>query len=196
MAEFRYGMPPTPYVEHPRCWGRSFDDLSGECRRCGYQNSCKDEIIRLNVGRQMSSPIVPQPAYGGPYPTAPYAAPQPAQPVMFQHQMMRSQATAPPVFHESAQRAIVPMQMVQQPPYGWLHDPLYYTMAATPPPVRNQLQGESFVGRVAKNTALAMIESLFGQCFLAIRQLILPPALPKTDVPELPPHPPYPPGQA
>jgi hypothetical protein len=68
---------------------------------------------------------------------------------------------------------------MRQPPYGWLHDPLYYTMAATPPPVRPQMQGESFVERVAKNAALAMVESLFGQCFLAVRQLILPPK-PKT----------------
>jgi hypothetical protein len=114
--------------------------------------------------------------------------------MMMQYSMVRAQPQAAPVAHEAAQRALVQMQPpMQQPPYGWLHDPLYYTMAATPPPVRPQMQGESFVERVAKNAGLAMVEAFFGQCFLAVRQLILPPAPKKPEVIDVQPVAPQPP---
>jgi hypothetical protein len=189
VAVFQYGSPTAPTIERPRCWGRSFDEMSGECRRCGFQNSCKDEIIRLNINRQMPAPMMP--AYGGPVPAGGYAAPQQLQqPVMMQMAppqaqvagaMMVRPPAAPPVAQEAAARQVQMMQQQQrsQEVYGWLHDPLYYTMAATPPPVRPQLQGESFWERVAKNAALSMGEAFFGQCFLAVRQLVLPPKPPE-----------------
>ena len=185
--EYRY-FATQPGVERPRCWGRSFDSSSSECHRCGVQNSCKDEIIKLNVGRQIPAPSMYQPDYGGPHPASSYAVPQPTQPVYQQQMMARVQPPAPPTVQEAAARALAQIQPpMQQPPYGWLHDPLYYTMAATPPPVRPQMQGESFVERVAKNAALAMIESLFGQCFLAVRQLLLPPKPRTPEVRDAPP---------
>lgn len=189
--QFNYGTQTAPVVERPRCWGRSYDEVSSECRRCGFQNSCKEDIIRANMGR----PMVPQqPQYGstmyGPAPTSPYAVPQNVAPIVYQPQQAlqprpmqmpqavlapQQQQQAPQVAQEVAQRAMMANTVVQQPPYGWLHDPLYYTMAATPPPVRPQMQGESFTERVVKNAGLAMVEALFGQCFLAVRQLVLPP---------------------
>ena len=34
---------------------------------------------------------------------------------------------------------------------------------------------ETFFDRVVKNTGLAMLESFFGQCLIAVRQMVLPP---------------------
>lgn len=184
--QFQYGTPSAPVVERPRCWGRSFDEMSGECRRCGFQNSCKDEIIRCNINRPAPMQQY-QPAYG-PAPAVPYAVPQQAPPMQYQQpQAPLMQRPPQQLAQEAAQRAMMmnTVQMTQQPPYGWMHDPLYYTMAATPPPVRPQMMGESFGGRVAKNIFLAMIEALFGQCFLAVRQLILPPAPPMSTEPKV-----------
>jgi hypothetical protein len=188
VTQFVYGAPSAPVIERPRCWGRSFDEMSSECRRCGFQNSCKDEIIRCNINRP--APMQQYQAPYGPAPAVPYTQPMQAQPVVFQQQQQvagfRPQFQQqqqiqhqPPqqLAQEAAQRAMLmnTVQPMQQPPYGWLHDPLYYTMAATPPPVRPQMTGEGFVERVVKNAGLAMVEALFGQCFLAVRQLILPP---------------------
>lgn len=181
MAQFQYGTPSAPVIERPRCWGRTYDEMTGECRRCGFQNSCKDEIIRCNINRPAPMQQY-QPMYGQP-PMMPYAAPQQLnQPVIYQQQQVagvpiRPQQNQQQLAQETAQRAMLmnTVQPMQQPPYGWLHDPLYYTMAATPPPVRPQMQGEGFMERVVKNAGLAMVEALFGQCFLAVRQLILPP---------------------
>jgi hypothetical protein len=35
---------------------------------------------------------------------------------------------------------------------------------------------ESFFDRTVKNVGLAMLESFFGQCLIAVRQMVLPPA--------------------
>ena len=194
--QFQYNAPTAPTIERPRCWGRSFDEMSSECRKCGFQNSCKDEIIRLNINRP-APPMAMQPMYG-PAPAVPYAAPQQVPPMMAFQPQPPPRPQQPQQYAQEAVQRTVPMAMTQQPPYGWLHDPLYYTMAATPPPVRPQMQGESFVERVAKNAGLAMVEALFGQCFLAVRQLILPPT-PKSveqkvvDVPTVPGGPQLPP---
>ena len=171
--QFQYGAPPQRISAYPPCHAKSYDDMSGECRRCGFQNSCKDEIIRQNVIR----PLAPYPAYGGPTPTTSYAVPQPVRPVLYSQPQGVQRPPAVPVAQDTTRLAqmMMPMTQGQQPPYGWLQDPLYYSMAATPPPVRPQMQGEAFWERIMKNAGLAMVEALFGQCFLAVRQLILPP---------------------
>jgi hypothetical protein len=163
--QFQYGAPvPQSIVERPRCWGRSYDDATRECRGCGFQVSCKDEIIKMNVNR----PVVP--AYF--QPSQPYTTPQPVQPVTYQQQAQRA-----PTLQQTIQQ---PQQVQRFYPllehYGWMQDPLYYHLSATPPPVRQQMQGESFVERVMKNAGLSMLEALFGQCFLAVRQMVFPPS--------------------
>jgi hypothetical protein len=41
--------------------------------------------------------------------------------------------------------------------------------------MRTQMEGETFAGRVMKNTALAMLEKGVAELFLAIRQVIFAP---------------------
>jgi hypothetical protein len=50
---------------------------------------------------------------------------------------------------------------------------------------------ESFMERVVKNAGLAMLESFFGQCFLAVRQMVLPPQPPQPKVIDVQPQPKY-----
>jgi len=80
---------------------------------------------------------------------------------------------------QQPQRVAVHPPPQQQYGYGWIQDPLYYTLTSAPPPVRPQMGDETFFDRVVKNTGLAMMESFFGQCLLAVRQMVLPPT-PKT----------------
>jgi hypothetical protein len=78
-----------------------------------------------------------------------------------------------------------PVRVYDPPPayhYGWLNDPLYYSGVATPPPMRPQLAGETFFERVVKNMGLSMMESMFFQGYLAVRQMVLAPELPNAQV--------------
>jgi hypothetical protein len=157
--------------EKPRCWGKSYEEHDRECRNCGFQSTCREEIFRQN---SMPRPIAPP--YAAPAPTRPYAFPQP---VATSIQPYSPPAPAPvarvaPV----AQPAPVPVVApIQQPVhrYGWLNDPLYQMIHSAPPPMRTQMEGETFAGRVMKNTALAMMEKGIAELFLAIRQVIFAP---------------------
>lgn len=183
--QFSYGAPYNPVAERPRCWSKEYSEGVRECRICSYQVSCKDEIIRANVARQ------PAPAQQQPQYFQPYAVPQPVQ-VMNNHVPQQSSV---PTFRgfQNPQTQLAPMQhqpqqivnrnIYQQPTnqfgYGWIQDPLYFTLTSAPPPMRPQMGDETFFDRVVKNTGLAMLESFFGQCLIAVRQMVLPP-MPKS----------------
>jgi hypothetical protein len=191
---WQYSSPPGgTLVERPRCWGMeaAFDITSRECRGCAATNSCRDQIQRtqnarrfavappagVNQTAQFFQQFAPQPTVIPVHaqafaPTATAQAPVPA-PLPVVHQM--------PFQQQAIQQARPPQAPVQAFPspsqygYGWLHDPLYYTAVASPPPMRPQLDGESFFERMMKNVGLAMLESFFLQSFLAVRQLVIPP---------------------
>lgn len=154
----------------PRCWGKSYDETDRECRGCGFQSSCREEIFRRNAEPR---PIATT-YYGTPTPPRSYAYPQPAPyqnpPVPVQSQLTRSVPVTQPI-----PQPIQPQTAAMTHRYGWLQDPLYQALHAAPPPMRPQLPGESFLGRVAKNTFLAILEKACAEAFLAIRQMILAP---------------------
>lgn len=182
--QFQYGTPSQPLAERPRCWSKSHDEGSRECRGCGFQASCKDEIIRMNQSRAPLAAPAPQyyqPQYQQPF--QPYAVPQPVQ-VVYPAAQQQSPVpqfrglapTAPPTLQPMPmqQKSVYPMTS-QQYGYGWIQDPLYYALTSAPPPMRPQMGDETFFDRVVKNTGLAMLESFFGQCLIAVRQMVLPP---------------------
>lgn len=183
--KYEYGEPTPPRLpatalsDRPRCWGKSLDETSRECRGCGFQASCRDEMIRQNVNRPLAVPPVPQ-YYGTP--SHPYTVPQPV-PVT-----LRPMAVTPQAL-ESAARTVVPaprpvaaQPQTQQYGYGWLNDPMFMTVHSAPPPMRPQLPGESFFERVMKNVGLSLLEQVFKEGFLAVRQMILPPTPKETVV--------------
>ena len=177
MAAYQYGVPTAGVAQRPACWGNiaAHDPTSPACRGCGYQNSCRDDIVRLNNQRSQQQQFQ-QPQY---YSTPAYQPPVQQvpvyqQPPVYQPQSVSMSRPAPAAMAKPQQAAQI-YPVPQNYGYGWIQDPMYYSMVAAPPPVRVQLQGENFVERVVKNAGLAMVESLFGQCFLAVRQLVLPP---------------------
>jgi hypothetical protein len=183
--QFSYGAQSSALAERPRCWSKAFDDGARECRGCSFQVSCKEEIYRANAARQMAPPA-PQPQY-----FQPYAVPQPVQVVHPIPQQLAVptfkglQVPAQPQQPQQptlASRTTYP-QPTQQYGYGWIQDPLYYALSSAPPPMRPQMGDETFFDRVVKNTGLAMLESFFGQCLIAVRQMVLPPTAKVIDVP-------------
>lgn len=187
MEEYRFGANQAA----PRCWGKNYTEGDRECRGCGFQESCKSEIIRNGVNRQpMYQTAVPQqfqqypqqpaphvqvPSYqpparvpsrffvGGPQ-TNQYAPPQP----VYQPQQAYQQPQYPPQYQ---QQQYAPPQN-QQYGYGWVNDPMHHYVHSIPPPHRPQMPGESFGERMVKNIGLSMMESLFANMFLSIRQMM------------------------
>lgn len=211
---WQYGSPGT-LMERPRCWGMdaAFDLNTRECRSCSSVNSCRDQIQRSQNARRFAvappvgaSPTAQYfqqfappgiPSYGAPSPTvipvqAQAFAPAATVPAPMQAPMPIMTQPQPPV--QAIQQARPPQAPVQAFPapqqygYGWLHDPLYYTAVASPPPMRPQMQGEHFFERMMKNVGLAMLESFFLQSFLAVRQLVLPPTPDQGDTIDVPPR--------
>ena len=179
MPEYHYGVPmvgpPQAADARPRCWALGHDLMSRDCRGCGYQTSCKDECDRRRIQQMPFQQPHPQPV-PVPVPVA-YHQPQPGYP------QAANRALAP------AARSI--QQLASQGSYGWYQDPLYWNMAAVPPPVRIQLEGEGFFERVAKNAVLAAGEAVLGQCFLAIRQALWNPPVVEVQAsppPQMPPQ--------
>lgn len=200
--QFQYGTPSQQLAERPRCWSKSHDEGSRECRGCSFQTSCKEEIIRLNATRPLAAPAPQQPYYAPQYQPAPqqtfqpYAVPQPVQ--VLQQPVQQSlvpqfkgltpapvaaPVLATPVMTAQPMKPIHPIPQ-QQYGYGWIQDPMYYALTSAPPPMRPQMGDETFFGRVVKNTGLAMLESFFGQCLLAVRQMVLPPPPRMIDAPQ------------
>jgi len=186
--QFQYGAPAPTLAERPRCWSKAFDEGARECRGCGFQTSCKEEILRMNQSRPLAAPAPQQ--FVQQY--QPYAVPQPVQVV--HHPAPQPMQQLVPQFRGlqpapvSQQPQLQPQQLLQRPAppihpvpaqqygYGWIQDPMYYALTSAPPPMRPQMGDESFFDRVVKNTGLAMLESFFGQCLLAVRQMVLPPS--------------------
>jgi hypothetical protein len=119
----------------------------------------------------------------------PVAAPAPApapvpvqvQPAPAPFQVVQYQRPAAPA--PAPMQAPVPVQQPQPIQvldwYGRFQDPVFYQVATAPPPYRPQHPGETFFERVAKNVGLSMLEAVFMQCFLAVRQMVLPPVPPR-----------------
>lgn len=168
---YQYGAPSDTQLR-PRCWGDDrFHNMSTrECRNCTYNMSCRDEIYRLHGYRQ-TAPNVAPPPYNSPgyYPGYQVQPPTSTQVPVHIGAPQPAQARPPP---QSLVQAYPPPQRYQ---FGWLTDPLYYSMVASPPPMRPQLPGENFIERVFKNMLLSAGEAFFMHGFLAMRQLVLPP---------------------
>lgn len=153
--------------QRPNCWSdaRYFNPNTRECRGCSFVTSCRDEITRIQ-NRQVSP-------YGG------YQTPAPNMPV--QQQAMPTSQFGVPARQVPAVQSPVNQPVISAYPapqryqYGWLTDPLYYTMQASPPPMRPQLDGESFMERMFKNMALDASASAVANVYWAIRQAVLAP---------------------
>jgi len=194
MAQWSWQQPPNPgqatSPNRPRCFGfdSAFDVTSRECRGCEYQSSCRDTIYRARNSQASPPQRGPTPQPAGPNYYDPRYSPPPSpigvvaqnfqpQQVSYPVAVPRQQAIQPTPQPQQIQQQPL-QQMLQQERYGWLNDPLYYMGQASPPPQRPQLQNEHFFERVVKNVGLSMLESMFFQGFLAVRQMVLPPAPP------------------
>lgn len=185
MSEYRYqyGAPNPPRLvsqEPPRCWGKSYDENDRECKGCGFQASCREEVFRKNA-----EPRPVTASYWAAQAPRPYAAPIQVQP-------MAVQPYVPPFPQMATMRPVA--QPVQASPgpmpahrYGWLQDPMYQVVHSAPPPMRPQMQGEGFMERMVKNVALSMLEKGVAECLLAIRQMVFAPKPQTIDVVPTPP---------
>ncbi len=130
----------------PSCWGRTdvYDGNDRECRGCGFQVSCREQVLRVIQSTQPVIPQIPnpppmtQPSYyqnfltpNAPAPLVPVAPPQPvpfnpAQPVQIMKfgqpptvpqvpQMFQQPQVAPPP-QMFAQRPALPVPVTTQPP--------------------------------------------------------------------------------
>lgn len=180
----------------PGCWSRVdvYDSENRECRGCGFQESCRAQVIKtINTQQQAAVPQVsnvPSVPYYAQFPQqTQYAAPQQVpvlQPPAMQPRpfMPPSQYAAPS--YAAPTRVSPPPQQVQAPPqqqqmqsapadwYGRMQDPLFFQILS-PPPFRAQMQGETFLERVGKNMALDVGTMAFFHLGLALRQMFLPP---------------------
>lgn len=176
----------------PGCWGRTdvYDSDSRECRGCGFQSSCRNQVVKLTPA-QAVAPV--NPPYYSQYqaPALPYVAPPPA-PAPAPAPVVRYQAPAPmaPTYTAPAPAPVrMPAQVptmahpqmqqgqMQQDWYGRMQDPLFFTVLS-PPPFRPQMPGENFGERVVKNMLLDGVALLLGHGMLALRQMLLPPPPP------------------
>lgn len=171
---FRYGEPSAPSRQlspRPPCWGTSkFDNEDRECRACGFQQTCRDQVIK----------------------TKPVAAPVAAIPTsnyFNQFQAPQQYAVPQAIVQQPVKAPTAPVQVVQVRPtqaapapqptapvlrdrYGQFQDPMFVTIKSTPSVMRPQLQGEHFAERVAKNMMLASAESAIGELLLGVRQFL------------------------
>lgn len=170
----------------PGCWGRPdvFDAGDRECRGCGFQATCRAQVIKLTPNQQV--PVTTPAPYYASY--APYAQQSNVQPAPAPAPIMRYQPplpapmpvpVAPPQYTAPVRVATQPTQPAQQPApaqdwYGRMQDPLFFTVLS-PPPFRPQMQGENFGERVLKNLALDLAAMAAGHMMLALRQMLLPP---------------------
>lgn len=197
---------PRPQQGHPPCYTDEiyYDPTSRDCRSCTWQNSCKESIDakRRNNGltqiggqhrpaitsipQQVASPFI----HNQPVPNAPHwpgnlvpnAPPpgvfrwpniaQPAQPMAaYPNQYQQQPAQRPQV-----QNAAPTQYAFQDEHFGRVQDPLYYTISATPVPMRPQFAGETFTERLTKNVALHLMEVFLTQLLLGVRQMFMPPS--------------------
>lgn len=191
------GMQPQLYGNpsvgnRPSCWGKPdiYDSQDRECRGCGFQSSCRDQVIKLTPAQQ-NPPVTTTPApyyhsyapYAAPQPTvAPAPVPAPVQISQYRPAPVAPAPIAPPTYTAPATRAPVPQQppqaaQFQQDWYGRMQDPLFFTVLS-PPPLRQQMYGETFGERFFKNLLLDVGAMAAGHLMLALRQMLLPPLPP------------------
>jgi len=157
----------------PPCWGTSkYDNEDRECRACGFQNTCRDQVLKsrpsvvtpapTGVGSFFHQYQAPA-AYTVPQPMAVQSAPVPQQ------QFVKITPAAP-----QAAKPVVQVPQVGQfsDRFGQFQDPMFTTIKATPSIMRPQFPSETFATRVAKNMALAGLESAIGELFLGVRQFV------------------------
>ena len=175
---YNYGDP-----QRPPCWAdeRYHNPKTNECRSCTFQTSCRDQILRTR-GYQPAAPAVAPPV-------APY----------YNNGLVPGYPIAPPTtvpVNTAPQGQLVrqppPQQGAYPPParyaYGWLNDPMYYQMAASPPPMIPALEDEGFFERLGKNILIDGLRSLTWQLHLATRQWVWAPEPRQVDSPpQLPP---------
>lgn len=175
---------PSRQVARPPCWGTNkYDNEDRECKGCGFQNTCKDQVLkdRQTTPWQSRPYWAPQPTYQQPSSTSTalasrvpaYLQPQVAQQPVQVQQVRPQQATITvPVLNS---------QTVQQQPavgsiflerYGQVNDPMFAAIKSIPPVPRAQQQGETFAERMFKNVMLATGEAVLGELFLGLRQFL------------------------
>jgi hypothetical protein len=189
---YEYGSPSDE--QRPRCWSdeRYHNPKTNECRSCRFQTSCRDQILRTRgyqpAAPAVATPVAPYynqsfiPGYQVPPPGSQvpvHVAPQNQQPI--QQQVVRQPQPSNGVYPAPARYA-----------YGWLNDPMYYQMAASPPPMIPQLDEESFFERLGKNILIDGLRSLTWQLHLATRQWVWEPGQrmieSQPNPPQLPPQ--------
>lgn len=158
----------------PPCWGTSkYDNEDRECRACGFQNTCRDQVMK-------SKPVTPAPAPVASFfqqfqTPSPYAVPQPAPQPTVQPVQQFVRVTPTPT-QPAQMKPVVPTTGAQPAQfndrYGQFQDPMFNSIKATPSVLRPQFPNESFPTRVAKNMALAGLESAIGELLLGVRQFI------------------------
>jgi hypothetical protein len=194
VSVYNYGIP-VNQQKPPSCYGLSYDNDSRECRGCGFQNTCRELVIKAK--NNMTSPTTTEyyrqfgvgggSGYGG-VSIAPLRAPVAPMPQPSTHTTLlpltRPQVFQPQTSQYYQQQNIPPgyPPPVRYGDYGWMQDPLHYAMAGAPTPMRPQMPGESFAERTMKNAGLAMAEALLMQGVLAVRQLVLAPNMPQQEV--------------
>lgn len=176
----------------PGCWGRTdvYDSDSRECRGCGFQSTCRNQVIKSTPAQAVAP--VNQPYYSQyTAPALPYMAPQLAQAPI---QVARYQAPAPaPIAPMYTTPAPAPVRVQAQVPtlshqqmqpgqpqqdwYGRMQDPLFFQILS-PPPFRPQMHGENFGERLFKNLMLDLASMAMGHLMLGLRQMVLPPQPP------------------
>jgi hypothetical protein len=169
---FRYGEPSAPVRQlspRPPCWGTSkYDNEDRECRGCGFQQTCRDEVMK---SKPVAAPIPVSNYYNQFVPSQPYATPQ----AIVQQPVKTPTAPATQVVQvrPAQQPAVVqPASPVVRDRYGQFQDPMFTTIKSTPSVMRPQLPGEAFTQRVAKNMLLASAESAIGELLLGVRQFL------------------------
>lgn len=194
----------------PGCWGRSdvFDSESRECRGCGFNSTCRSQVIKMTINQQPTVPQVTQtiPAYYSPIPqpahlpyqvphspVAPAPIPAPVAqvapaPVSIQRYNPPAPAPVAPSYMAPRVASPQPTQPTQpvavagqpfvQDFYGRMQDPLFFQILS-PPPFRSQMMGESFGERFFKNLMLDLGTMAFFHAGLALRQMFLPPQPPQ-----------------
>jgi len=169
--------------DRPRCFGdeRYHNPNTRECRGCTVQSSCRDNIVRARNYQA----VAPPPPAG--YQQVAYQIPPPS---VAGHAPLQVQSYQQPPPQQIQRQQPQPTGIFPAPPqygYGWLTDPMYYAMAASPPPMIPQLGEESFVERLGKNMAIDALRSLTWQLHLATRQWIWPTASPDLEPQEMNP---------
>lgn len=126
----------------PSCFGRGYDNESPRCIACGFNNPCRQEVIRMSSFPQFAPPsavVQPTQFYPGMPAPAPFIPVPP--PMMVQTQPQPAQWRPPPwnppqpapnVFRVPVQQAQMPQQpMPQQPlpmhavaPWSPIHFPV------------------------------------------------------------------------